>query len=154
MQVAGVTGNKWGSACDVSTAFDLVMTSNMGRSRRLPSMVVAVSLMRRFRSMTKMCRHIYRSDGLAGFYRGFGPTVAREMPGYFAFFGGYETSRQCFAGYYGCDRAEIGTFGESVRIEETGGLYDSCTYSVGFIQPEFAIVQIRVLLYSPTSAPG
>lgn len=32
-----------------------------------------------------------------GLFRGFGPTVAREMPGYFFFFGGYELSQSLMA---------------------------------------------------------
>lgn len=28
-----------------------------------------------------------------GMFRGLGSTIAREMPGYFVFFGGYETTR-------------------------------------------------------------
>lgn len=36
---------------------------------------------------------IIRDEGLLGLFRGFTPTLAREMPGYFFFFGGYEASR-------------------------------------------------------------
>ncbi|XP_074651240.1 mitochondrial ornithine transporter 1-like [Tubulanus polymorphus] len=39
-------------------------------------------------------KHIAKTEGLRGFFRGFVPTVAREMPGYFFFFGAYETSRR------------------------------------------------------------
>ncbi|KAI5700245.1 hypothetical protein M8J75_016529 [Diaphorina citri] len=35
--------------------------------------------------------------GLRGLFKGFGPTVAREMPGYFVFFGGYEATRTLLA---------------------------------------------------------
>uniref|UniRef100_A0A915JQ01 Uncharacterized protein n=1 Tax=Romanomermis culicivorax TaxID=13658 RepID=A0A915JQ01_ROMCU len=34
-----------------------------------------------------------RSEGILGFFKGFWPTFAREVPGYFFFFGGYEFSR-------------------------------------------------------------
>ncbi|XP_015930559.1 mitochondrial ornithine transporter 1 [Parasteatoda tepidariorum] len=40
-----------------------------------------------------LTKQILKSEGISGFFRGFGPTVAREMPGYFFFFGGYELSR-------------------------------------------------------------
>ena len=33
---------------------------------------------------------ILREDGFLGLFRGFTPTLAREVPGYFFFFGGYE----------------------------------------------------------------
>ncbi len=40
-----------------------------------------------------MIKHIVRENGLRGLFSGFGATLAREMPGYFFFFGGYEVSR-------------------------------------------------------------
>ena len=36
---------------------------------------------------------IIREDGFLGLFRGMTPTLAREVPGYFFFFGGYEFSR-------------------------------------------------------------
>lgn len=39
---------------------------------------------------------IIRNDGIAGLFRGFIPTILREMPGYFFFFGGYEGKFCCF----------------------------------------------------------
>lgn len=41
-----------------------------------------------------MTKHILKTEGVRGLFRGFLPTVAREMPGYFFFFGGYEMSRK------------------------------------------------------------
>ncbi|XP_015782129.1 mitochondrial ornithine transporter 1 [Tetranychus urticae] len=40
-----------------------------------------------------MTRQILKDEGLIGMFRGLTPTFAREMPGYFFFFGGYEFSR-------------------------------------------------------------
>ncbi|CAL1281105.1 unnamed protein product [Larinioides sclopetarius] len=40
-----------------------------------------------------LTKEIFKSEGILGFFRGFGVTVIREMPGYFFFFGGYELSR-------------------------------------------------------------
>uniref|UniRef100_A0A914XS63 Mitochondrial ornithine transporter 1 n=2 Tax=Plectus sambesii TaxID=2011161 RepID=A0A914XS63_9BILA len=40
-----------------------------------------------------LCRQIFREEGVRGFGRGMMPTMAREIPGYFFFFGGYETCR-------------------------------------------------------------
>ncbi|GFY56609.1 mitochondrial ornithine transporter 1, partial [Trichonephila inaurata madagascariensis] len=40
-----------------------------------------------------LTKEIFKSEGILGFFRGFGVTVLREMPGYFFFFGGYELSR-------------------------------------------------------------
>lgn len=41
----------------------------------------------------RLTRQILRAEGVAGLFRGLTSTFAREMPGYFFFFGGYEASR-------------------------------------------------------------
>ncbi|KAG7176636.1 mitochondrial ornithine transporter 1-like [Homarus americanus] len=41
----------------------------------------------------KLTRQILKVDGVPGLFRGLTSTFAREMPGYFFFFGGYEASR-------------------------------------------------------------
>uniref|UniRef100_A0A1B6IJU5 Mitochondrial ornithine transporter 1 n=1 Tax=Homalodisca liturata TaxID=320908 RepID=A0A1B6IJU5_9HEMI len=41
----------------------------------------------------KLTRHIIQTEGVSGMFRGLGSTIAREMPGYFVFFGGYEATR-------------------------------------------------------------
>jgi len=40
-----------------------------------------------------LTRQILLTEGPLGLFRGLVPTFAREMPGYFVFFGGYEVSR-------------------------------------------------------------
>lgn len=42
----------------------------------------------------QLTRQILRTEGIPGFYRGFTSTMAREMPGYFFFFGAYEGTRE------------------------------------------------------------
>lgn len=42
--------------------------------------------------------------------------MVREVPGYFAFFGGYEAARQGFAKCYGCAKKDIGIVGKPVRL--------------------------------------
>jgi len=37
---------------------------------------------------------IFDIKGINGFFRGFLPTIIREMPGYFFFFGAYEGTRE------------------------------------------------------------
>ena len=38
-------------------------------------------------------KEVMKTDGILGFYRGITSTVLREVPGYFFFFGGYETTK-------------------------------------------------------------
>ncbi|XP_058063609.1 mitochondrial ornithine transporter 1 [Anopheles bellator] len=44
-----------------------------------------------------LVRQILRSEGIPGMFRGLTSTFAREMPGYFFFFGGYEGTRELLA---------------------------------------------------------
>uniref|UniRef100_A0A182RMX5 Mitochondrial ornithine transporter n=1 Tax=Anopheles funestus TaxID=62324 RepID=A0A182RMX5_ANOFN len=43
-----------------------------------------------------LASQILRTEGIAGMFRGLTSTFAREMPGYFFFFGGYEHTREFF----------------------------------------------------------
>ncbi|XP_050426054.1 mitochondrial ornithine transporter 1-like [Adelges cooleyi] len=45
-------------------------------------------------SALRVIREVFRTEGVKGFYRGFGSTVVREMPGYYVFFGAYEATRK------------------------------------------------------------
>lgn len=45
----------------------------------------------------QLTRQILRSEGIPGMFRGLTSTFAREMPGYFFFFGGYEATRDLLA---------------------------------------------------------
>lgn len=47
----------------------------------------------------KVTKEILITEGFSGLFRGMIPTLAREVPGYFFFFGGYESSKYIF----GCD---------------------------------------------------
>lgn len=46
----------------------------------------------------RLCKQIFHEQGIRGFYHGLTSTFAREMPGYFFFFGAYEFMRSLFAG--------------------------------------------------------
>ncbi|XP_018327395.1 mitochondrial ornithine transporter 1 [Agrilus planipennis] len=43
---------------------------------------------------SKLTAKIFREEGIKGLFRGLIPTLVREMPGYFFFFGGYEGTRE------------------------------------------------------------
>ncbi|XP_028278124.1 solute carrier family 25 member 15b [Parambassis ranga] len=53
-------------------------------------------------------KSIMRNEGPQGFFQGLTTTIAREVPGYFCFFGGYELTRSSFADYMKCDKEDIG----------------------------------------------
>jgi len=46
-----------------------------------------------FSGSSLLVRHIIKQEGIQGLFHGLNATFAREMPGYFFFFGGYETCR-------------------------------------------------------------
>lgn len=48
-------------------------------------------------SATALTKQIVRTQGITGLYNGLGSTVAREMPGYFAFFLGIEGTKHLLA---------------------------------------------------------
>lgn len=45
----------------------------------------------------QLTKQILKAEGIRGMFRGLTPTFAREMPGYFFFFGGYEMTREFLA---------------------------------------------------------
>ena len=55
----------------------------------------------------QLTRQIIQESGASGLFRGLTSTIAREMPGYFFFFGGYEATRELLA-KPGQSRDEIG----------------------------------------------
>lgn len=50
-------------------------------------------------STSQLVSHVYKTNGLRGFYRGFGAQVLREVPFFSAFFGSYEILCQSFRKY-------------------------------------------------------
>lgn len=47
----------------------------------------------------KLSKQIWKESGIRGFFHGLTSTFAREMPGYFFFFGAYEFSRSLLANF-------------------------------------------------------
>lgn len=74
-------------------------------------------------STWQMTRDIYRTQGLTGFFKGLTATIAREMPGYFFFFGGYETTRALLTPP-GKTKEEIGV----LRTIVSGGVGGTCLW--------------------------
>ncbi|XP_029105135.1 solute carrier family 25 member 15b isoform X1 [Scleropages formosus] len=69
---------------------------------------------------------VMRNDGLLGFYQGLTTTIARELPGYFCFFGAYELCRSGFANYMGTSKDDIGV----VPVMFSGGFGGACLWLV------------------------
>lgn len=59
-------------------------------------------------SVWSVMKSIMTNEGPRGFFQGLTTTIAREVPGYFCFFGAYELSRSAFADYMKCEKDDIG----------------------------------------------
>ncbi|KAM7525418.1 hypothetical protein LguiA_015320 [Lonicera macranthoides] len=60
----------------------------------------------KYKGPTDVARHVLRSRGIRGLFKGLGPTMAREVPGNAAMFGVYEALKQYLAG--GRDTSSLG----------------------------------------------
>lgn len=47
-----------------------------------------------FRGPLAVTKHVLHTEGVRGLFRGFFPTLVREVPGFFCFFGAYELTRE------------------------------------------------------------
>lgn len=67
-----------------------------------------------------LTKSIISEHGIRGLFNGLGPTIAREMPGYFCFFGGYEFTREMFT-KPGQTKDDIGIF-KTMIAGSVGGI--------------------------------
>ncbi|XP_059481962.1 mitochondrial ornithine transporter 1 [Neocloeon triangulifer] len=72
-----------------------------------------------------LTKQILKQEGVNGMFRGLTSTIAREMPGYFFFFGGYEFSRELFAGE-GQTKDQIGAL-RTMASGAIGGILFWCS---------------------------
>ncbi len=91
-------------------------------------------------------RRIIRKEGIAGLYRGFAPTLAREMPGYFFFFGTYELARECMTPV-GKTKDDLGPLATAVA----GGLGGAAIWTATF---PFDVVKSRIQIGHLSSVPS
>ncbi|KAK6024793.1 hypothetical protein OSTOST_09332 [Ostertagia ostertagi] len=70
---------------------------------------------------TSVCRDMWRERGIRGFFIGMTPTLAREVPGYFCFFGAYETSRYLLT-KEGQSKDEIGSIEHTRNFRKSGSV--------------------------------
>lgn len=76
-----------------------------------------------------LTENIFRSEGVKGLFRGLVPTLAREMPGYFFFFGGYEGTRELLS-KPNQKKEDIGLLKTMVAGAVGGGIFWTITYPV------------------------
>lgn len=67
-------------------------------------------------SVWSVVKSIMRNEGPQGFFQGLTTTIAREIPGYFCFFGAYELCRTGFADYMTCEKDDIGTGSGTITL--------------------------------------
>ena len=80
-----------------------------------------------FSGPVQLTKHVFKTEGIQGFYRGFVGTLVREMPGYFVFFYGYEFARNRLT-REGERKEDIGPF----RLAICGGFAGVCLWTVIF----------------------
>ncbi|KAK3100290.1 hypothetical protein FSP39_017714 [Pinctada imbricata] len=74
-----------------------------------------------------LTKEILKAEGIRGMFKGLTATMAREMPGYFFFFGGYEVTRHLLTPK-GKTKDEIGP----LRTVVAGGVGGCCLWSAIF----------------------
>lgn len=86
-------------------------------------------------------KDVLKTDGPLGFYQGLTSTMAREIPGYFCFFGAYELCRSTFAQRMGTDKDSIGI----LPLMFSGGLGGACLWLMVY---PIDCVKSRIQVYS------
>lgn len=94
----------------------------------------------------KLVRRIFKHEGVPGFFRGFVPTLVREMPGYFFFFGGYEGTRELLR-QPNQTKDEIGLWKTMVAGGVGGMIFWTITYPID-------VVKSRVQVNSTSESLG
>nr|XP_023028360.1 mitochondrial ornithine transporter 1 [Leptinotarsa decemlineata] len=80
-------------------------------------------------SSIKLTTDIVKTEGVRGLFRGLVPTLVREMPGYFFFFGGYEGTRELLRNP-GEKKEEIGLIKTMIAGSVGGILFWTLTFPV------------------------
>ncbi|XP_030648908.1 solute carrier family 25 member 15b [Chanos chanos] len=76
------------------------------------------------KTVWSVVKTVMHKEGPAGFFQGLTTTIAREVPGYFCFFGAYEFCRSLFAQHMHCSKDDIGV----VPIVLSGGVGGACLW--------------------------
>ncbi|XP_077361407.1 solute carrier family 25 member 15b isoform X3 [Festucalex cinctus] len=98
-------------------------------------------------SVWSVVKSIMKNEGPQGFFQGLTTTIAREVPGYFCFFGAYELCRSAFADYMKCGKDDIGV----APIVFSGGFGGACLWLVVY---PMDCVKSRIQVMSMTGKQG
>lgn len=94
----------------------------------------------------QLTKQILRAEGIPGMFRGLTSTFAREMPGYFFFFGGYEATRELLA-KPGQPKDEIGPLNTMVAGAVGGVALWTAIFPADVIKSR---IQVQSLTHSMT----
>lgn len=90
----------------------------------------------------KLAAKIMKEEGPRGFFHGLVPTLVREMPGYFFFFGAYEGTRELFT-KPGQSKDDIGLLKTMVSGAVGGASFWTLTYPVDVAKSRIQITNSR-----------
>lgn len=91
----------------------------------------------------QLTKQILRAEGIAGMFRGLTSTFAREMPGYFFFFGGYEATRDLLA-QPGQSKDDIGPLKTMVAGSVGGVALWTAIFPADVIKSRIQVQSLRV----------
>ncbi|XP_068456792.1 solute carrier family 25 member 15b [Clinocottus analis] len=113
------------------------------RLQAMYEMELSGKIAERQNTVWSVVKSIMRNEGPQGFFQGLTTTIAREVPGYFCFFGAYELCRTTFSDYLKCEKEDIGV----VPIMFSGGFGGACLWLVVY---PFDCVKSRIQVMSMT----
>ncbi|CAG9823167.1 unnamed protein product [Phaedon cochleariae] len=90
----------------------------------------------------KLTAQIVRAEGILGLFRGLVPTLVREMPGYFFFFGGYEGTRQLLT-QPGQKKEDIGLLRTMIAGAVGGTFFWTSTFPVDVAKSRIQVGNIE-----------
>lgn len=93
-----------------------------------------------------MTQRIINEHGFRGLFRGLDSTIAREMPGYFVFFGGYELTRELLAPP-GKTKEEVGALGTMAAGAVGGMLFWAFIFPADVVKSRIQVSNISGNLF-------
>lgn len=97
-----------------------------------------------------LTQEIIRQEGTAGLFRGLSSTLAREVPGYFFFFGGYEGARELLAPP-GVAKADIGPWRTMLSGAVGGTIFWLVMFPIDVVKSRIQVEGLRDSMFSVLS---